>query len=320
MHKSTPLPLYLSGSMQVHYDTTQLPGFKNAVITIGTFDGVHQGHQQLIGAMKTAATQIEGETVLVTFQPHPRKILQPERSLELINTLDERIELLSKQCIDHLVIVEFTPAFSKMSADEYISQFLVERFHPHTIIIGYDHHFGANREGNFSLLEQKKELFGYQLTEIPKHVLNEISISSTKIREALQNGAIEDANDLLGYSFSFEGKVIHGDKLGRQLGYPTANLIYTDVDKIHLGEGVFAVWVDTGKEQKKGMLSIGKRPTLNDTIERVEVNLFDFSGDLYDKTIRLKVISFLRPQEKYKSLDELIAQLDRDKSESLNRL
>lgn len=306
--------------MQVHYDTKRLPLFRNAVITIGTFDGVHRGHQQLIQAMQSAAAAIDGETVLITFQPHPRKVLQPDRSLELINTLDERIALLSAQGIHHLVVVPFTPLFAKMSADDYISGFLVKRFQPHTIIIGYDHHFGADREGNFSLLEQKRDRFGYQLTEIPRHVLNEISVSSTKIREALKGGAAEEANALLGYLFSFDGKVIHGDKLGRQLGYPTANLVYTDADKIHAGEGVYAVRVQVGDEEKGGMLSIGKRPTLNDTVERVEVNLFDFSGDLYDQTIRLHIVAFLRPQEKYNSLADLVAQLEKDKTAALARL
>lgn len=311
------MPLYLSGSMQVHYHLNKLPSFKNAVLTIGTFDGVHKGHQQIISAMKQEAQRIGGETVLITFHPHPRKIIHSHISLDLINTLEEKIELLSSTGIDHLVVVQFTTEFAKLTADEYVESFLLKRFQPHTIIIGYDHHFGKDRKGNFNLLEKKKTELGFHLIEIPKHVLNEISISSTKIREAIKSGNIPVANTLLGYSFSFEGIVIHGDKLGRQLGYPTANLEYANEDKIHLGEGVYAVTVDINREMKQGMLSVGKRPTLNDVIERVEVNIFDFDETIYDQRIRLNVKAYLRPQEKYHSLEELTAQLHRDKEQSL---
>jgi riboflavin kinase / FMN adenylyltransferase len=306
--------------MQVHHSIDLLPVFKNAVVTIGTFDGVHLGHQQIIKALLTEVQKVKGESVIITFHPHPRKIVQPDTSLQLINTLDEKIELLEKQGIDHLVVVPFSTAFASLSADDYIKEFLVQKFQPKVIVIGYDHHFGKGRKGNYQLLEKQKEIWGYNLIEISKHILNEVDISSTKVRKALLNSDVQSANELLGYDFFFEGKVIKGDQLGRKLGYPTANLEYTDPDKIHLGEGVYAVEVLVAGSIKQGMLSIGKRPTLNDTIERVEVNIFDFNENLYGETIRVIVKSFLRPQFKYNDLTALKNQLHQDKIDTLKAL
>lgn len=307
--------------MQVHTDLDNLPRFRNAVITIGTFDGVHRGHQQILRAMGSVASRTGGETILITFHPHPRKVIFPDRSLELINTLEEKTALLRRQGLDHLVIAPFTPSFASLPADAYLRDFLVKTFSPHTIIIGYDHHFGSNRTGNFALLDREKSRYGYELVEIPKHVLDEISISSTNIREALKDGRVERANEQLGYTFSFEGSVVHGDKLGRQLGYPTANLDYTDADKLHLGEGVYAAHVVLPDGTvKNGMLSIGKRPTLDDVVERVEVNIFDYSGDLYGQRIRVVPVAYLRPQEKYDTLEALSNQLGKDREESRARL
>jgi riboflavin kinase / FMN adenylyltransferase len=306
--------------MQVHTDLSHLPRFNNAVLTIGTFDGVHLGHQQILKALLDEAAAIRGESIIITFDPHPRKIVQPDTSLHLINTLSERIDLLAQLGIDHLVIVPFNKEFADQPADTYIEKFLVSKFRPKSIIIGYDHHFGKGRQGNFRLLEDKAPVFGYKLLEIPKHILDEIGISSTKIRQAIQTGNVEKANKLLGYDFFFEGGVVAGDRLGRQLGYPTANLEYTDADKIHLGEGVFAVTVAIKGRIHKGMLSIGKRPTLNDTKEKVEVNIFDFNEDIYGLSVVVSVKKYLRPQEKYASLDELKKQLEGDKITSLKVL
>lgn len=306
--------------MQVYRSIDALPRFHNAVITIGTFDGVHLGHQKIIAELVQQALKAGGESVLVTFEPHPRKIVSPTRSLQLINTLEEKIELLGSKGLDHLVIVPFTAGFADQTPEQYIHDFLIARFHPHVIIVGYDHHFGKDRKGNFRLLQEKAPLYQYTLVEIPKHVLNEIDISSTKIRNALIQSDIEPANSLLGYSFFFEGMVVEGDKLGRELGYPTANLVYTDPDKIHLGEGVYAVWCVVNGQRKKGMLSIGKRPTLNDTVEKVELNIFDFEGDLYGSKIRVIVQTYLRSQEKYASLGDLKHQISRDKEQALQRL
>lgn len=306
--------------MQVHRSIESLPHFRNAVITIGTFDGIHLGHQKIISALVQETKNAGGESVIITFDPHPRKIVNPTEHLQLINTLQEKINLLQDKGIDHLVIVPFTIAFSEQEAEAYIEDFLVKLFHPHTIIIGYDHHFGKSRKGNYRLLEQKADTYNYRLKEIPQHVLNEIDISSTKIRKALQASDIATANKLLGYEYFFEGIVIQGDKMGRKLGYPTANLKYTNEDKIHLGEGVYAVYVKVKGEEKKGMMSIGTRPTFNDTSEKVEVNIFDFDGDIYSAVISVRVKQYLRPQEKYDTVEALIAQIDKDKEESLKVL
>ncbi|WP_121355119.1 riboflavin biosynthesis protein RibF [Flavisolibacter nicotianae] len=303
--------------MQVHYDIDRLPAFTHAVITIGTFDGVHQGHQKILTALKEEAAKVHGETVVISFHPHPRKIVQPERALQLLNTTTEKIELLDKAGINHLVIVPFTTAFAEQTAEEYISDFLIRRFHPATIIIGYDHRFGKGRLGDYHLMEEKAATFAYRLREIPKHVLDEIDVSSTKIRNAILNSDIETANKLLGYSFFFEGTVVHGDQLGRRLGFPTANLRYEDSDKIRLGHGVYAVYVDVEGVRKGGMLSIGNRPTLTGSDERIEVNIFDFDRQIYGQSLCVHVVKYLRPQEKYASLDELIEQLHRDKQASL---
>lgn len=306
--------------MQVHRSTEGLPTFSNAVITIGTFDGVHAGHRKIIDALVSEARQVRGEPVIITFHPHPRKIVNPDEHLQLINTLDEKIELFSKTEIDHLVIVPFSRVFSEQPADDYIENFLIKKFHPHTIIIGYDHHFGKGRKGNFMMLAERADQYGYRLLEIPKYILDEIAVSSTKIRNALLQSDIETANKLLGYEFFFEGKVIQGDQLGRKLGYPTANLEYQDPEKIQLGHGVYAAYAELGNRKFKGMLSIGTRPTLKNSDERVEINLFDFDEEIYGQKLRVTVKKYLRPQEKYSSLEELKIQLARDKENSLGCL
>lgn len=306
--------------MQVHRRLEQLPPFTNAVITIGTFDGVHEGHQKIIQALKEEARRVSGETVVITFHPHPRNVVQSGKPLQLINTQAEKIELLDRAGIQHLVIVPFTTAFAEQSAEEYIRDFLVQNFHPSTIIIGYDHRFGKGRTGDYKLMEEKAAEYSYRLLEIPRHVLDEIGVSSTKIRQAIESSDIETANKLLGYSFFFEGQVVKGDQLGRKLGYPTANLVYTDPGKIHVGHGVYAVYVDVEGSRRKGMMSIGTRPTLTHSDERVEVNIFNFDQDIYGKTIRVTVEHYLRGQEKYASLHELIEQLHKDKATSLKLL
>ncbi len=307
-------------SMQVHRQLNDLPSFTNAVITIGTFDGVHLGHQKILQALKAEAERVGGESVLITFHPHPRKIVEPQKPLQLINTPEEKAELLRKAGVHHLVVVPFTPEFAGQTADGYIRDFLIGKFRPATIIIGYDHRFGKGRSGDYRLMEQNAPVYGYHLSEIPKQLLDEISVSSTRIRQSITGSDIATANKLLGYPFFFEGTVVKGDQLGRKLGYPTANLAYNNSEKIHLGHGVYAVYADVDGEQNKGMMSIGTRPTLTHSDERVEVNLFDFDRDIYGATIRVTVMHYLRGQEKYVSLDGLIQQLHRDKEASLRLL
>lgn len=309
--------------MKVHRDIENLPAFRNAVITIGTFDGVHQGHRQIIEKLKTEAKAVNGETVIITFHPHPRKVISSTiLGVRLINTLDEKIELLEQLGVDHLVIVPFTDAFANQPAEDYVKDFLVDKFHPHTIIIGYDHRFGKERKGDYLLLERLAVNHGYRILEIPKHVLDEISISSTKIRESLLEGKIDVADKLLGYEFFFSGVVVHGDKLGRKLGYPTANLKVLEEEKITPGNGIYAVYAlpEGFKERCKGMMSIGFRPTVDGKKRVIEVNIFDFDKEIYDETLKVYVKKYLREELKFNGLDELVEQIGKDKIESLKYL
>ena len=307
--------------MQIHRDINRLPEFRNAVITIGTFDGVHLGHHQIIGSLKQEAVKAGGESVIITFHPHPRKVVSSViTGVRLINTLPERIELLEKTGIDHLVIVPFTEFFANQTAEEYIRDFLVEKFRPHTIIIGYDHRFGKERSGDYKLMEEKAATYHYRLNEISEHILNTIKVSSTNIRNAILHSRVEEANNLLGYIFFFEGEVVHGDKVGRELGYPTANLKNTDEEKIVMGDGIYAVYADVEGRSYKGMMSIGFRPTVNGRTRVTEVNLFDFNKEIYGKTIRVYVKKYLRAEVKFNDLGELKEQLHKDKEESLKWL
>lgn len=310
--------------MQVHKDIDNLPVFRNAVITIGTFDGVHAGHRQIINKLKDEAQKANGETVIVTFHPHPRKVVSSAiLGVRLINTLAEKIEVLSGLGIDHLVIVPFTDMFANQPAEDYVQNFLFEKFHPDTIIIGYDHRFGKERLGDYKLMEKMAPQLGFKIKEIPKHILDEIAISSTNIRKAVLHTDVDMANKLLGYTFFFEGEVVHGNKLGRQLGYPTANLKVHDPEKIIPGDGIYAVYVkikENGDTQYKGMMSIGFRPTVDGKKRVIEVNVFEFDKEIYGKTMRVYVKKFLRAEAKFNSLDELVKQIDQDKVESLKVL
>ncbi|HVZ56400.1 MAG TPA: bifunctional riboflavin kinase/FAD synthetase [Chitinophagaceae bacterium] len=307
--------------MQVHRDIEQLPVFRKAVITIGTFDGVHMGHRQIIEHLKEEAARIQGETVIITFHPHPRKIVASTiLGIRLINTLAEKVELLGKLGVDHLVIVPFTDAFANQQPEQYIKDFLIRKFRPHTVIIGYDHRFGKDRKGDYLLLERSAPVYGYALREIPKHVLDEVAISSTKIREALLEGRLEAADRLLGYEFFFEGEVVHGDKLGRKLGYPTANLQIHDEEKIIPANGIYAVHAVHHGRTYKGMMSIGFRPTVDGTRRVIEVNMFDFDETIYGQVVRVYVRKYLRQEVKFNSLDDLVQQMAKDKEESLKVL
>jgi len=309
--------------MKVHYDIEQLPEFRNAIITIGTFDGVHMGHRQIIDKLKAEAKANDGETVIITFHPHPRKVVSSAiLGIRLINTLSERIEILIQLGINHLVIVPFTEVFANQPAEDYIKNFLVDKFHPHTIIIGYDHRFGRDRLGDYRLLEKKATEYNYQLKEIPKHVLENIAISSTNIRQAILHNDIATADTLLGYEFFFSGVVVHGDKIGRKLGYPTANLKINDDEKIIPGNGIYAVYAQPEgyTERLKGMMSIGFRPTVDGKKRVVEVNIFDFDKEIYGQTLKVFVKKYLREEIKFNGLEELVQQMDQDKINSLNVL
>jgi riboflavin kinase / FMN adenylyltransferase len=312
--------------MQVHHNIQNLPVFKNAVITIGTFDGVHSGHQQIIRQMLSEAKAIGGETVVITFHPHPKMVVTgAKQDIKVLNTLAEKITLLQKHGVHHLVVVPFTNAFAEQTAHAYIKDFLVARFHPHTIIIGYDHRFGAGRKGDYHLLEDEAPANNFVVKEIPEHVLQDITISSTKIRTALLDGDIATASEFLGYPYFFSGKVVEGNKLGRTIGYPTANLSIEDEYKLIPGNGVYAAEVIVNGESSdvslKGMMNIGVRPTVGGTINRViEVNIFNFDADIYGQELTVFVKTKLRDEIKFNGLEELKKQLAKDKEDSLRNL
>jgi riboflavin kinase/FMN adenylyltransferase len=301
--------------MRVHTDLSILPEFKNAVITIGTFDGVHTGHQQIIAQMKEEAAVINGETVIITFHPHPRKIIS-SKNIFILNTLKEKIELLEAKSVGHLVVVPFNEDFAQQPPAEYVRNFLFEKFHPHTVIIGYDHRFGKDRSGDYHLLEDMSGKLGFKVKEIPEHVLNNVTISSTRIRDALFKSDIDTANNYLGYPYFFEGKIVEGNKSGRTIGFPTANLQIEDEEKLIPGNGVYAVNIETRKRNSqhlKGMMNIGIRPTVNGTKRMIEVNIFDFDEDIYGQILRVYVKYYLRAEIKFSGLAALKDQLLKDK-------
>jgi len=310
--------------MTVHKDITSLPTFHNAIVTIGTFDGVHTGHRQIIDWMKKEAATVNGETVIISFDPHPKQIITgAKHPVPLLNTMEEKINLLDVNGIDHLVIVPFTIEFAGQTADEYIKNFLVNTFKPHTVIIGHDHRFGKNRNGNYELLEAKAKEYNYTVKEIPGYMLQDITISSTKIRQALQQCNIAVANNFLGYNYFFSGLVIEGNKLGRTIGYPTANLQIEDDNKLIPGNGVYAVTIGNKEwaiNKKKGMMNIGVRPTVNGTKRVIEVNIFDFDKDIYGETLTIMIKKHLRSEVKFNGLEELKSQLAKDKIAAIEAL
>lgn len=300
--------------MRVIKDLTQLPDFKNAVITIGTFDGVHKGHQQLVKRINELAEASSGESVIITFNPHPRLIINPnDDTLRLLNTADEKIALLEKYGVHNVVMVPFSRSFSEQAAEDYIEFFLVRHFHPKYIVIGYDHKFGKNRSGDINLLLQIRHRFGYAVEEIQKETIEAITISSTKIRYALQDGKIEIANELLGHHYTIEGIVIKGLQNGRKLGYPTANLSIADTHKLIPRKGIYAVKVHYADKIFGGMLSIGFNPTLGGKTLSVEVNILNFDKDIYGEKLKLELLEYVRDEKKFNSKQELIHAIDNDK-------
>ncbi len=307
--------------MAIFTHIKNLPGFKNTIITIGTFDGVHQGHKAILKKVADHAAEVNGESVLLTFEPHPRKLLFPDQPLGIITPLDEKLKLITEEGIKHVVVVPFTREFANLSAQEYIEHFLVDIFHPHSIIIGYDHRFGHDRKGDINLLKEYAANRNYELIEIPAQMIDEAAVSSTKIRHAINKGRMEDASHMLGRNYSLKGTVVHGNKLGRTLGYPTANLQPTDSDQIVPAIGIYAIKALHNNTTYNAMLSIGYNPTVTDKKElRIEANIFDFDKDIYGDELEIRFIKKLRDEQKFDSLEALIDQLHKDKEETLKVL
>ncbi len=307
--------------MAVFFNTEALPRFRNAVLTIGTFDGVHEGHRVILKEVVKHARAVAGESILITFEPHPRKLLFPDQQLGIITPLDEKIRLVRETGIEHIVVAPFTKEFSQYSAQRYIEDFLVSVFHPHSIVIGYDHRFGHDRKGDLKLLEEYAPQHQFELIEIPAQLIDEAAVSSTKIRNAITGGRIEDATQMLGRCYSLKGTVVHGNKLGRTLGYPTANLQPLDPEQIIPALGIYAVRAIHDGQSYSGMMSIGYNPTVTDKKElRIETNLFDFDKDIYGDMLEILFVKKLRDEQKFDGLEELMQQLHKDKSDTLNAL
>jgi len=306
--------------MHVIRDPAQFPFLGNAVVTSGTFDGVHVGHQRILGRLREVAQASGGPSVVITYWPHPRLVLGPPPShpelleLQLLNTLDERIEKLTGFGVEYLLIVPFTREFAQWTSEEYIQNLLLKTVGARQLVIGYDHRFGKNREGGFDYLSQHAARYGLTVEEIPREDVDAVGVSSTRIRHALRQGDIATANRYLGYHYPLTGLVVHGQKLGRTIGYPTANLAATEPLKLVPARGVYAVWATTAAGTRHpAMLSIGVRPTINnDLAQTIEVNLLDFNGDLYDQLLTLEFVAWLRGEEKYDGLGALTAQLSLD--------
>lgn len=304
--------------MKVYTSIEDFKGVRNAVVTTGTFDGVHIGHQKIIARLKEVAKEENGETVLLTFYPHPRMVLFPDdNELKLINTQKEKIELLEKYGIDHLIIYPFTKEFSRLTSVEFVRNILVNKIKTKKLVIGYNHHFGRNREGSFEHLKEYGPLYGFEVEEIAAEDIDNIEISSTKIRKALQTGDVKTAATCLGHPYTLSGRVVEGMKLGRTIGYPTANIVVEDVYKLIAADGIYAVKLKYKNKLYAGMLSIGNNPTVEGKGRSIEVYIFDFNETIYGDTVTVCFIERLRDEQKFNSLDELKEQLAKDEAASL---
>jgi riboflavin kinase/FMN adenylyltransferase len=302
--------------MQTFYEAHEFPVLPFAVVSSGTFDGVHIGHQSILKKVVETARLHNGQSVVVTFFPHPRMFFGQE--VKLLNTLQERIELIAQTGIDYLLVLKFDEHLANFSANEFVEKIYIQTTHAKKLILGYDHHFGKNRSGNIDFLKANLSRYSFDLEEIPAQDIDQITISSTKIRSALFSKDISTATKYLGRYYTLSGKVIEGDKIGRTIGYPTANLQMTENYKLIPAEGIYAVWVKIDNQRYGGMLYIGKRPVIDKNSElRIEVNIFDFDQDIYGKTITLEFVNFLRNDMNFESLEALQAQLSQDKLAAL---
>jgi riboflavin kinase/FMN adenylyltransferase len=307
--------------MRIYYSLDDFAPIKNAVVTSGTFDGVHLGHQKILNRLKEIAGKHLGETVVITFWPHPRLILKPEEdSLRLLNTFEEKADLLKHQGIQHLLRIPFTKEFSQISSQAFIKNILVDTIGTKKLVIGYDHRFGNNREGSFEQLKLNGPTYGFDVEEIERQDVDHIAVSSSKIRYALESGDIETAIHFLGRPYSMTGQVVKGDKLGRVLGYPTANIDLDSRLKLIPSDGIYAVTVKYESTIYKGMLYIGNRPTVNGTKRVIEVNLFDFNKEIYGESLTIYFHSLIRLDSKFQDLEALKKQLHDDKEKALNLL
>jgi len=308
--------------VNIYTDLEQIKLIKNPVLTIGTYDGVHLGHQEIINFINSKAKQVKGESVVFTFHPHPRMVLHPDdHNLELLQTIDERIEKLEKAGVQNVIIFPFTKEFSRLTAVEFIRDILVNKIGIHTLVVGYDHQFGRNREGTKTHLEELAPVYNFKIEEISAFMKDEVKISSTKIRTALKTGNIPEANKYLGENFSLTGQVIKGDQIGTQINFPTANILIKENYKLIPANGVYAVNAIINGVKHNAMLNIGHRPTINNKGElRIEAHIFDFSENIYDQQIKIIFVKMIREEKTFANLGDLKNQLVLDENKCRNLL
>jgi len=307
--------------MKIYYDIGDFKPLPSAVVTSGTFDGVHLGHQKIIARLNEIADKENGESVVITYWPHPRLVLFPEdHSLRLLNTFEEKADLLRAHGVQHLLRIPFTKEFAGISSLEFIRNLLVERIGTRKLVIGYDHRFGKNREGSFDQLKADGPRYGFDVEEIPRQDIDALAISSTAIRRHLEAGEAEKAQALLGRPYSITGRVVQGEKLGRVLGYPTANIDPDSRYKLIPAEGIYAVTADHEGSRYQGMLYIGRRPTLGGTSQSIEVNLFGFDRMIYGENLTVHFIAMIRRDLRFQDLEAMKAQLAIDREDALRVL
>lgn len=306
--------------MKVYTSIEEFTGVENPIVTVGTFDGVHHGHRVIINRLNSIAKKGNGESVLLTFHPHPRLVLFSDDSeLRLLNTQDEKVILLENAGIQHLVIIPFTIEFSRLSATEYVRDVLVNGLGIKKLVIGYDHHFGRNRTGGLDELSELAATYRFVVEEIPAQEIDDVKVSSTKIRKALHQGNIKTANQFLESRYMLTGTIVEGDKLGRTIGFPTANIRLNEPTKLVPANGVYAVTIQLDNGSYKGMLNIGKRPTVsNTTATTIEVHIFDFHNEIYGNKIRVELLDKIRDEVEFDNVDELQSQLEKDRIRVLN--
>jgi len=299
--------------VRIYNDISEIGELKNPVVTVGTFDGVHIGHQKVINELVSAAKAMNGESVVITFEPHPRQVLQPGFDLRIIITREEKIRLLEKCGVDIFIIIEFTKEFAQNSSEDFLRKYIVEPIKPAKLIIGYDHHFGKGRQGNFDFLQEMSGKYHFEIGQVGMLDVKEIAVSSTKIRDAIKRGDMKEVSEFLGYNYSISGTVVRGNQIGRTLGFPTANIRPDHPDKLVPAYGVYAVLVEWNGKFFKGMANIGIRPTLNLHTLTIEVNIFDFDEVIYDENITIFFLEHIRDEKKFRDLDLLRRRLIIDK-------
>ena len=307
--------------MKVIHNISAFPKLDNVVVTNGTFDGCHIGHQKILHQLKESAKAINGKTVVLTYWPHPRIVLGTANdNFKLLYTIEERIELLKSFKIDYLVIIEFTKEFASQTSKEFIDNIVIKGLNTRKLIIGYNHRFGKNREGGFDYLTQNSDKFPFEIEEISKQVIDDEGISSTKIRRALAEGNVKLASSYLNSNFSLQGNVVKGNQIGRTINFPTANIELDSTHKIIPKDGVYAVKVFHDNTEYKGMMNIGFKPSLDENKHTIEVNIFNFNQEIYDHNIKIEFISRIRDEEKFNDLQGLKNQLEIDKKICLDIL